>query len=81
MSTTRVTVSLPEEQVQQIRKNTDNISGFVAEAVANRLRWQLIRKDLEDYQSTHGAFTDEEMRIAKEDLTPYVPDTRISMAG
>jgi len=73
MSMTRITVTLPEEQVQQIRQGTDNISGFVAEAVANRLRWQLIREDLEHYQAEHGAFTDEELRTAREDLTPYFP--------
>ncbi|CAL9505749.1 hypothetical protein SUDANB54_03513 [Streptomyces sp. enrichment culture] len=31
--TTRVTVTLPSEQVAELRKLTDNVSGYVAEAV------------------------------------------------
>ena len=38
------------------------------------LHWRLIKQDLEDYQAEHGAFTDEEMRIAEEKLRPYIPE-------
>jgi len=78
MSTARITVTLPLEQVRQIRQSTDNLSGFVADAVANHLRWQLVRQDLEDYQAEHGAFTDEEVRTAEEDMTPYLPSAQLA---
>ncbi|CAL9537550.1 hypothetical protein [Streptomyces sp. enrichment culture] len=36
--TTRITVTLPTEQVAELKKLTDNVSGSVAEAVARQLR-------------------------------------------
>jgi hypothetical protein len=36
--TTRITVTLPTAQVEEPRKLTDNVSGFVAEAVARLAR-------------------------------------------
>ena len=70
----RVTVTLPQEQVEMIRQSTDNVSGFVAEAVADRLRLELIRADLRAYQTEHGEFTDEERRSARQQLTPWTPE-------
>ncbi|WP_327343311.1 type II toxin-antitoxin system CcdA family antitoxin [Streptomyces europaeiscabiei] len=57
--TTRITVTLPTEQVAELRKLTDNVSGFVAEAVARQLRHQLLGADLQRHQEEHGAFTEE----------------------
>lgn len=34
--TTRIMVTLPTEQVAELKKLTDNVSGYVAEAVARR---------------------------------------------
>jgi len=73
MTSTRITVTLPLEQVEQIRHTTDNVSGFVAEAVADRLRLELLRGDLAAYQAEHGAFTPEERDQAQQDLTPWAP--------
>ncbi len=62
--TTRVTVTLPSEQVAELRKLTDNVSGYVAEAVARQLRHQLLGADLQREQEEHGAFTEEELTEA-----------------
>ncbi|GHH60392.1 hypothetical protein ACFRKE_02850 [Kitasatospora indigofera] len=60
-ATTRITVTLPTEQVDELRKLTDNVSGYVAEAVARQIRHQLLADDLRRYQDEQGAFTDEEL--------------------
>jgi len=78
MRTARITVTLPLDQVQQIRHATDNVSGFVAEAVADRLRLELLRGDLAAYQAEHGAFTPEEREQAQRDLTPWTPTTDLA---
>ena len=64
-ATTRITVTLPTEQVAEIRKLTDNVSGYVAEAVARQIRHQLLGDDLRRHQEEHGAFTDEELAEAR----------------
>jgi len=73
MSTARITVTLPSDQVQQLHERTDNVSGFVADAVADRLRRELIRDDLRAYQAEHGAFTEDELLRARFDLLPWMP--------
>jgi len=62
--TTRITVTLPTEQVAELRKLTDNVSGYVAEAVARQLRHQLLGVDLQRHQEKHGDFTEEELAQA-----------------
>ncbi|WP_405084417.1 hypothetical protein [Microbispora sp. NBC_01389] len=62
--TTRITVTLPNEQVAELRKITDNVSGYVAEAVARQLRHQLLGADLLRHQEEHGEFTEEELAQA-----------------
>ncbi|GGR19395.1 type II toxin-antitoxin system CcdA family antitoxin [Streptomyces netropsis] len=64
-STTRITVTLPSEQVAELRKLTDNVSGYVAEAVARQIRHQLLGDDLRRYEGEHGNFTDEELAEAR----------------
>lgn len=51
--TTRITVTLPSDQVAELRKLPGSVSGFVAEAVARRLRSQL----LSDGPRCHQAIT------------------------
>ncbi|EME98090.1 hypothetical protein H340_23273 [Streptomyces mobaraensis NBRC 13819 = DSM 40847] len=63
--TTRITVTLPTEQVAELRKITDNVSGYVAEAVARQLRHRLLGADLLHHQEEHGAFTEEELAEAR----------------
>jgi post-segregation antitoxin (ccd killing protein) len=64
-ATTRITVTLPSEQVAELRKLTDNISGYVAEAVSRQIRHQLLGEDLRRYQEENGAFTEEELAEAR----------------
>jgi post-segregation antitoxin (ccd killing protein) len=64
-TTTRITVTLPAEQVAELKKLTDNVSGYVAEAVARQIRHQLLGNDLRLHQEEHGAFTDEELAEAR----------------
>jgi post-segregation antitoxin (ccd killing protein) len=64
-ATTRITVTLPTEQVTELRKLTDNVSGYVAEAVARQIRHQLLGDDLRRHQEEYGAFTEEELTEAR----------------
>lgn len=64
-STTRITVTLPAEQVEELKKLTDNVSGYVAEAVARQIRHQLLGDDLRRHQEQHGAFTEEDLAEAR----------------
>ncbi|MEU4007813.1 type II toxin-antitoxin system CcdA family antitoxin [Streptomyces pseudogriseolus] len=48
--TTRITVTVPTELVAELRKLTDDVSGYAAEAVARRLRHQLLGADLRHHQ-------------------------------
>ncbi|MFB7617068.1 hypothetical protein [Kitasatospora sp. NPDC056181] len=63
-ATTRITVTLPTEQVAELKKLTDNVSGYVAEAVARQIRHQLLGEELRRYEEAHGAFTDDELAAA-----------------
>ncbi|WP_329135661.1 hypothetical protein [Streptomyces sp. NBC_00670] len=66
--TTRITVTLPAEQVAELKKLTDNVSGYVAEAVGRQIRHQLLGADLLRHQEEHGAFTEEELSQARSRL-------------
>jgi post-segregation antitoxin (ccd killing protein) len=63
--TTRITVTLPTEQVAELKKLTDNVSGYVAEAVARQIRHQLRGEELRRYEAELGAFSDEELAAAQ----------------
>ncbi|WP_406200970.1 type II toxin-antitoxin system CcdA family antitoxin [Kitasatospora sp. NBC_01560] len=63
-ATTRITVTLPSEQVAELKKLTDNVSGYVAEAVSRQIRHQLLGEELRRYEEEHGAFTEEELAAA-----------------
>ncbi|MFP1626387.1 hypothetical protein ACLB9X_14700 [Streptomyces sp. 5K101] len=66
--TTRITVTLPTEHVEELKKLTDNVSAFVAEAVDRRIRHVLLGEELQRYQEEHGAFTEEEMAEARAEI-------------
>ncbi|WP_244333718.1 hypothetical protein [Streptomyces seoulensis] len=61
--TTRITVTLPTDQVAELRKLTDN--GYVAGAVARQLWHQMLGADLERHPKEHGAFIEEELTQAR----------------
>ncbi|MGW0820018.1 type II toxin-antitoxin system CcdA family antitoxin [Streptomyces sp. NPDC002845] len=64
MVTKKITITVPEELVESARELTDNISGFAAEALAARIRRELLAEDLRRYEEEHGAFTEEELAEA-----------------
>ncbi|MFI6402697.1 type II toxin-antitoxin system CcdA family antitoxin [Streptomyces sp. NPDC050548] len=64
MASKKITITVPEELVEAARELTDNISGFAAEALASRVRRELLAEDLRRYEEEHGAFTEEEMAEA-----------------
>ncbi|BAJ29834.1 MULTISPECIES: type II toxin-antitoxin system CcdA family antitoxin [Kitasatospora] len=80
-ATTRITVTLPTEQVAELKKLTDNVSAYVAEAVARQLRLQLLAEDLRQYQEEHGAFTEEEKARAHEEIFGSDEATRSAEAA
>lgn len=63
--TTRITVTLPADQVAELKKLTDNVSGYVAEAVARQIRHQLLGADLRSHEEEHGVFSEEEVAEAR----------------
>ncbi|MEU4177029.1 hypothetical protein [Streptomyces sp. NPDC026589] len=63
-SRTRITVMLPSDQVAELCKLTDNVSGYVAEAVARQIRRQLLGDDLRRHKDENGPFGDEELAEA-----------------
>jgi post-segregation antitoxin (ccd killing protein) len=67
-TTSRLTITLPSEQVEALKKITDNVSGYVAEAVARRLRQQLLQEELDHYEAEYGAFTEEELAQARAEI-------------
>ncbi|MET9518418.1 hypothetical protein [Streptomyces sp. NPDC002994] len=62
--TARVTITLPAEQVEALKKKTDNVSGYVADAVARQLRREFVAQEMAQYQEEYGAFTEEELARA-----------------
>ncbi|MEN8654005.1 hypothetical protein ABCR94_26225 [Streptomyces sp. 21So2-11] len=66
--TSRVTITLPTEQVQALKKMTDNVSGYVAEAVARRIRGELLAEEMHRYQEEYGEFTAEELAQARAEI-------------
>ncbi|WP_322751891.1 MULTISPECIES: hypothetical protein [unclassified Frankia] len=67
-ATTRITITLPSDQVAELKKITDNVSGYVAAAVARQIRHQLLVDELQRYQEESGAFTQEELAEARAKL-------------
>ncbi|MEU1627435.1 type II toxin-antitoxin system CcdA family antitoxin [Streptomyces sp. NPDC020096] len=67
-TTSRVTITLPSEQVEALKKLTDNVSGHVTEAVARQIRSELLKEETDRYQSEHGAFTEEELAQARTEI-------------
>jgi hypothetical protein len=63
-ATTRITLALPTDQVAELR-TTDNVSSYVAEAIARKIRHQLIAEDLRRYREEQGPFTDAELSAAR----------------
>lgn len=63
-ATTRITVTLATEQVAELKRITDNVSGYVAEAVARQIRRHLLAEELRRYEDEYGAFTEEELAAA-----------------
>ncbi|MFH9465887.1 hypothetical protein ACH4LT_01085 [Streptomyces clavifer] len=54
----------PSDQVAELRKLTDDVSGYVAEAVARQIRHQLLGEDLRRHEEEQGHFSDEELAKA-----------------
>lgn len=69
---TRITVTLPSDQVEAMRALTDNISAFVATAVGRQVRGMLLDEDLRRFEEEHGAFTEAELAEARAELAAAV---------
>lgn len=64
MATKKITITVPEELLKAARELTANVSGYAAEALADRIRHDLLGEELQRYQDEYGAFTEEEMAAA-----------------
>ncbi|MGV9244813.1 type II toxin-antitoxin system CcdA family antitoxin [Streptomyces sp. NPDC003710] len=76
MATKKITITVPEELVEAARGLTDNLSGFAAEALAAKIRRELLAEDLRRYEEEHGAFTEEEMAEAFARLNGAAPSSQ-----
>ncbi|MEU1592080.1 type II toxin-antitoxin system CcdA family antitoxin [Streptomyces sp. NPDC005708] len=76
MATKKITITVPEELLEAARGLTDNISGFAAEALAAKIRRELLAEDLRRYEEEHGAFTEEEMAEAFARLNGTAPSNQ-----
>jgi post-segregation antitoxin (ccd killing protein) len=63
--TSRITVTLPSDQVEELKRITDNVSGYVADAVARQIRHELLAEELRRHQIEHGEFTESERAAAR----------------
>ncbi|MEE4488727.1 type II toxin-antitoxin system CcdA family antitoxin, partial [Streptomyces sp. BE230] len=50
---TRITVTLPSDQVAELRKLTVNVSGYVADAFARQIRVLLLGDDMRRHEDEH----------------------------
>ncbi|MFC7625778.1 hypothetical protein [Microlunatus sp. GCM10028923] len=78
MTTSRVTITLPEELRQLIADEADQLglpfSAVVTTALAAWARGQLIDAWLSEYQAEHGTFTEDELKALAQDAgVPYLP--------
>lgn len=60
MATKKITITLPEELVKAAKGLTDNLSGYAAEALAAKIRNELLAEETRRYEKEHGAFTEKE---------------------
>lgn len=54
MATRKITITLPEELIDAARGLTDNLSGYAADALATKVRHELLGQELERYEREHG---------------------------
>lgn len=71
----RLTVTLPAELVREMRSRVGarQISAWIAEAVAERLRREDLLAALQEYEAEAGAITEDEIAAAKQ-RTSWAPD-------
>ncbi|MDR2253433.1 MAG: type II toxin-antitoxin system CcdA family antitoxin [Bifidobacteriaceae bacterium] len=68
MATRKVTVTVPDEILGAARGLTENLSGYVAEALARQVRHDLLGQELRRYQTEHGPFGFDELAAAEAEL-------------
>ncbi|MFT3969099.1 MAG: type II toxin-antitoxin system CcdA family antitoxin [Micropruina sp.] len=54
MATRKITITLPEELIEAARGLTENLSGYAAEALAAKVRHELLGQELDRYEREHG---------------------------
>jgi hypothetical protein len=69
MATRKITITMPEELVDQIKAYTDaegtSVSAWISAAAAQQARFRATDEFLADWQREHGAFTPEELAEAE----------------
>ena len=65
MTVTKLAISLNPDLAFQLKQDAyakgESVSGWIAEAIATRLRQETMKKWVADYQAEFGEFTDEEV--------------------
>jgi len=74
----KLSISMDAEVAQAIREEAQaedlTVSRWIAEAAQARLRKTALKRYLDEYQAEHGAFTQEEMDEAADELgLPRIP--------
>ncbi len=72
MAVAKMSISMDAELAERIRAAAEaegrSVSAWISEVLAKRLRRDNLRMMLDEYEAEHGAFTDEEMAQARQDL-------------
>lgn len=68
MATRKITITLPEELMDAARELTDNLSGYAAEALAAKIRQQLLGQELQRYEAEHGSIDESAVNAAAAEL-------------
>lgn len=70
MSVTRITVSIEAELAAAVRSaaeiDAQNVSTWIADAARRQLDLRGLRDVVEAWESEHGAFTDDELAVARQ---------------
>jgi hypothetical protein len=74
----RVTITLPAEFIEELRTRTDRgtLSGWIAQAIAERLARERLTEAIAEYEQENGPITDQDIATARTRTAWSPPDER-----
>jgi len=84
MATKKITITLPEEALEQVRELARKaglpLSTWIAQKLEHEARIQAGLEAMREWQEEHGAFTEEELVQAREELAKADAELRAARA-